>query len=108
MQLLDDIHNQVDAHTIRLRLLLSRRSFREALLLADRTWPRLPGVPQHYEFLATRALAYAIVAPPEDARDALAGLGPQRTGEVRTLARLATAILALRVGSVNDELTRLV
>jgi len=104
----DDIHNQVDAHTIRLRLLLSRRSFREALLLADRTWPRLPGVPQHYEFLATRALAYAIAAPPDDARNALAGLRPQRTGEVRTLARLATAILALRLGRVNDELARLV
>src|SRR5437899_7588117 len=52
----DDIHNQVDAHTIRLRLLLSRRSFGEALLIADKTWPRLPGVPQHHEFLATRAL----------------------------------------------------
>jgi LuxR family maltose regulon positive regulatory protein len=102
----DDIHNQVDAHTIRLRLLLSQRKFEQALAVADRTWSRTPGAPQHVEFLATRALGLAIAGPSERVQAALADLPPQRTGEIRMLALLAQAVFALRTGVVDDELAR--
>lgn len=100
----DDIHNEVDALTIRLRLLLSRRSYGEALHAAERSWSRQPGRPQETEFLATRAMVYASAAPVDTAVDVVASLPGKYSGEVVGIADAAKAILAVRGGgqSVKD------
>jgi ATP/maltotriose-dependent transcriptional regulator MalT len=91
----DDVHNQVDAHVIRMRLCLSRGHFGEALKASEATWQRDPGPIEMCEFEATCELARA-VAGVKQMTDRSRRCAVPPTADTMTLELAARAIRALK------------
>jgi LuxR family maltose regulon positive regulatory protein len=104
----EDLHNQVDALSIRIRLLLSRRDFRQALRVANQVPPVAPGTPQYAEFVAVADLARAIAGAGDSTVPQHDVPRAGHNGEVHALVLLTAAISALAHTSGDDALATLV
>jgi len=89
----DDVHNVVEAVTIRCKTLLVQRKFEDALSSSELTTQRLPTSAMHGEYLAVRALAYAGAKKYKEARHHVSRVEETTTAvDARGIARFASAI----------------
>jgi DNA-binding CsgD family transcriptional regulator/tetratricopeptide (TPR) repeat protein len=93
----DDVHNQVDAHAIRMRLDLARGETARALDATNAEWARRPGPIEMLEYQATCELVRAVAGEDElAAAESRASMPP--TADTLTLILAAKAIRSLRSG----------
>jgi DNA-binding NarL/FixJ family response regulator len=88
----DDVHNQVDAHIIKMRLDLSRGKLEEALAATNATWLRNPGPLEMSEFYVTCELTRAVAGRENEASDLSNRFG---AADITTLDLAARAIRLL-------------
>ncbi len=105
----DDIHNQVDSHGIRLRLLMAQGAFDRALEIEGREWDRPGGPLVTAEHLAIRSILFASQGLVDQALGLLQQVQFVSNAEIQPLVEGSRAIVALQCGDdVDGQLTRLI
>jgi LuxR family maltose regulon positive regulatory protein len=99
---LNDIHNQVDAASIRCRVLCALGRFESALAEGDKAWRRHPGPVMWAEYIASCAFAAACLGRRNETDRRLAESGETASNaHTRLLAALSRAVLAIQSDSAT-------
>jgi ATP/maltotriose-dependent transcriptional regulator MalT len=98
-----NLHMQLNVRALRARLLLSQRRAREAVEATEDDFPNVPYRAMHGEYLATRALALAVVGDCEAASAATKqALATTKWVDTRVLCEAALAIVGLQKCPESD------
>ena len=101
---LDDVHSQVNAAAIRLRIRISQAAFREGLEESVLSLRRQPGSGMRAEYLACKALALACIGSSAAALELVQEAERlSRQTETVVLAACARAVVALSSGSATAD-----